>query len=168
MKEKSTASNRNQLIAKPTRRRTYELTDEGRFLGKLVYRNLISIKADISLTNTDIYEFRPKTFWGTSVSISLNGNEIALLTSRWNDDILVQFLDGRHFVLKAKGFLKRSYAFSNKKGGISIQYIPKFNWKKFRHTYVIESDHASADSFITLLGLYSTKYYLHMMAGHDS
>ena len=95
------------MEAKSTDRKTLQLTENGQQLGELIYENLLSfLKAEIKLTNSDLYEVYPVGVFGTSISVIKNGTEIVNLKMNWRGQIVFSFQDGQEFVLKAKGISK--------------------------------------------------------------
>ena len=155
------------MNVQPTRRNTYELNDDGRFLGELKYRNGLSYKAIIRLTNTNLYEISPKGFWGTSMTISKNGKETGSLTMKWRGNLSIHH-NGREYDWEAKGFFKPRYTLKSKSDGESIRYTPTFNWRKLRFNYHVEYDRQETDPFLILLGVYAANYYMAMMSAVNS
>jgi hypothetical protein len=104
------------MEAKSTDRKTLQLTENGQQLGELIYENLLSfLKAEIKLTNSDLYEVYPVGIFGTSITVTKNGTEIANLKMNWRGQIVFSFQDGQEFVLKAKGiFFHNKYILENK------------------------------------------------------
>ena len=93
------------MEAKSTDKRTFQLTENGQQLGELIYENLFSLKAEIKLTNAELYEIKPVGVFGTSITVTKNGTEIANLKMNWRGQIVFTFQDGQEFVLKAKGIV---------------------------------------------------------------
>ena len=91
------------MEAKSTDKKTLQLTENGQQLGELIYESLFSLKAEINLTNSDLYEVQPVGIFGTSITVTKNGIEIANLKMNWRGHIVFSFQDGKEFVLKAKG-----------------------------------------------------------------
>lgn len=79
------------MEAKSTDKKTLQLTEDGQQLGELIYRNLFSLKAEIKLTNADLYEVRPVGVFGTSITVTKNGTEIANLKMNWRGQIVFSF-----------------------------------------------------------------------------
>lgn len=102
------------MEVKSTDTKTLQLTENGQQLGELIYENLFSLKAEIKLTNSDLYEVYPVGVFGTSITVTKNGTEIANLKMNWRGQIVFSFQDGQEFVLKAKGiFFHNKYILEN-------------------------------------------------------
>ncbi len=153
------------MEAKSTDQKTFQLTDNGQQVGELIYENLFMLKAEIKLTNGELYEVKPVGFFGTSLSVTNNGAEIANLTMNWRGHIVFTFQDGQAFVLKAKGAFHNKYIIENKEEEKLLQFDPKFNWKKFNYNYDISYDKKPQDILLVLLGVYASNYYIASMSG---
>ena len=154
------------MEAKSTDRKTLQLTENGQQLGELIYENLFSLKAEIKLTNFDLYEVSPVGVFGTSISVTKNGTEIANLKMNWRGQIVISFQDRQEFVLKAKGmFFHNKYIIENKDEEKLLQFDPKFNWSKFDYNYDITYDKKPQDILLVLLGVYASNYFIASMSG---
>ena len=154
------------MEAKSTDRRTLQLTENGQQLGELIYENLFSLKAEIKLTNSDLYEVYPIGVFGTSITVTKNGTEIANLKMNWRGQIVISFQDRQEFVLKAKSiFFDNKYILENKDEEKLIQFDPKFNWSKFQYNYNITYDEKPQDFLFVLLGVYASNYFIASMSG---
>jgi len=154
------------MEAKSTDKRTLQLTENGQQLGELIYENLFSLKTEIKLTNSDLYEVKPVGIFGTSITVTKNGTEIANLKMNWRGQIVFSFQDGQEFVLKAKGmFFHNKYIIENKDEEKLLQFDPKFNWSKFDYNYDITYDKKPQDILLVLLGVYASNYFIASMSG---
>ena len=154
------------MEAKSTDKKTLQLTENGQQLGELIYENLFSLKAEINLTNSDLYEVQPVGIFGTSITVTKNGTEIANLKMNWRGQIVFSFQDGQEFVLKAKGmFFHNKYIIENKDEEKLLQFDPKFNWSKFDYNYDIIYDKNPQDILLVLLGVYASNYFIASMSG---
>jgi len=154
------------MEAKSTDKRTLQLTENGQQLGELIYENLFSLKAEIKLTNSDLYEVKPVGIFGTSITVTKNGTEIANLKMNWRGQNVFSFQDGQEFVLKAKGmFFHNKYIIENKDEEKLLQFDPKFNWSKFDYNYDITYDKKPQDILLVLLGVYASNYFIASMSG---
>ena len=154
------------MEAKSTDRKTLQLTENGQQLGELIYENLFSfLKAEIKLTNSDLYEVNPAGVFGTSITVTKNGTEIANLKMNWRGQIVFSFQDGQEFILKAKGIFHNKYILENKDQEKLIQFDPKFNWSKFDYNYDIVYDKKPQDILLVLLGVYASNYFIASVSG---
>ena len=154
------------MEAKSIDRKTLQLTENGHPLGELIYENLFSfLKAEIKLTNADLYEINPAGIFGTSITVTKNGTEIANLKMNWRGQIVFSFQDGQEFVLKAEGIFHNKYILENKDQEKLIQFDPKFNWSKFDYNYDIVYDKKPQDILLVLLGVYASNYFIASVSG---
>ena len=151
-----------------TDRKTFQLIDNGQKLGELIYENLFLLKADIKLTNGELYEIKTVGIFGTSIAVTKNGMEIANLKMNWRGQIVFSFHDGQEFVLKAKGIFYNKYIIENREEEKLIQFDPKFNWSKFDYNYDITYDKKPRDILFVLLGVYASNYFIAVMSGANS
>ena len=153
------------MEAKSTDKKTFQLTENAQQLGELVYENLFFLKAEIKLTNSELYEVKPVGIFGTSITVKKNGTEIANLKMNWRGQIVFSFQDGQEFVLKAKGMFHNKYIIENKDEEMLIQFDPKFNWSKFNYNYDITYDKKPQNILLVLLGVYASNYFIASMSG---
>lgn len=153
------------MEAKSTDRKTLQLTEDGQQLGELVYKNLLSGKAEIKLANADLYEVRPVGIFSTSIAVKNGGAEIANLQMNWRGQIVFAFQNGREFVLKPKGVFYNKFIIENKSEEKVIQLDPKFNWSKFDYNYDIAYDQKPQDILLILLAVYASNYFIASMSG---
>lgn len=90
---------------------TFEVTTEGRAVGKLIYKSWFRFNAELQ-TSVHSYQIEPKGFWGTT--IELKDDEKILLKFRlnWNGEIVVQtYFNGikESYVFKYRGVFKEMF-----------------------------------------------------------
>ena len=152
------------MEAKLTNKKTVQLTENGQQLGELIYENLFHLKAKIKLENSDLYEIKPVGIFGTSITVTKNGMEVANLKMNWRGQIVFSFQNGQEFVLKAKGLLQDKYILQNKDEEKLVQFDAKFNWSKFDYNYSITYEEPQ-DALLVLLGVYTSNYFIASMSG---
>lgn len=148
-----------------TDRKTFRLSDNDQPLGELTYKSFFSYDAEITLANSDRYKIRPVGFFGTSISVTKNGMEVANLKMNWKGQIIITFQEGQEFVFKAQGVFHNIYVIENKEEEKLIQFDPKFNWGKFNYNYEITYDQKPKDIVFVLLGVYASNYYIAVVSG---
>ena len=153
------------MEAKSTDKKTFQLIENGQRLGELIYENLFFLKAEIKLTNSELYKIKPLGIFGTSITITKNGTEVANLKTNWRGQIVLTFQDGQEFVLKAKGIFHNKYIIENKDEEKLIQFDPKFNWSEFLCNYDITYGKKTQDLLLVLLGVYASNYFIASMSG---
>ena len=153
------------MEARSTDKKTVQLTENGQLLGELIYESLFSAKAEIKLTNAELYEIKPVGFFGTSIAVIKSGAEIANLKMNWKGQIVFAFQNGEEFVFKAKGVFSSNYIIENKEAEKLIALDPKFNWSQFTYNYDIQYDKKPQDILFVLLGVYAANYFIASMSG---
>lgn len=153
------------MEAKSTDNKSFQLTENGKLLGELIYENLFFHKAEIKLTNSELYEIKQVDFWGTRIAVTKSGIEIASLVMNWRGQIVITFLEGQEFILKLDGLFHSKYIIENKDGEKIMQLDPKFNWKKFNYNYDILYDKKTEDILFVLIGIYASNYFIAAMSG---
>jgi hypothetical protein len=155
----------NYMEAQFTNRKSLQLTENGQPLGELTYEDFFFLEAEIKLANAELYEVKQVGIFGTSITVTRNGIEIANLKMNWHGHIVFSFEDGREFVLKGKGIFHNKYILENKHKEKLIQFEPRFNWSKFDYNYDITYDKKPADILLVLLGVYASNYFIASMSG---
>lgn len=153
------------MKAKSTDKKTFQLIDNGQQLGELVYENLFFLKAEIRIANSELYEINPAGIFGTKITVTKNGAEIANLKMNWRGQIVFAFQEGQEFILKAKGLFYNKYIIENKDEEKLIQFDPQFNWSKFNYNYEITYDERPQNILLILLGIYASNYFIASMSG---
>jgi hypothetical protein len=153
------------MEAKSTNRKTFQLTENRQVLGELIYESLLSLKAEIKLPNSDVYEIEHVGIFDTSINVTKNGVEIAKLEMNWRGQIVFNFQDGQEFILKAKGFLGNKFVLENINEEKLIQLDPQLNWKKLNYNYDITFEKEQNDILLILLGVYASNYFIASMSG---
>ena len=156
------------MEAKSTDTKTFQLSENGLTLGELIYENLFFLKAEIKLANSELYEVKPVGIFGTRITVTRSGTEIASLVMNWRGQIVFNFQDGQEFVLKARGTFYNKYVIENKDQEMLIQFDPKFNWSKFQYNYDISYDKKPQNLLLVLLGVYAANYFIATMSGATS
>jgi hypothetical protein len=92
------------------------------------------------------YEINPNNFWRTKFEILKNKTKKGDLHYNWKGHISLNLWDeslGRekHYVLKAKGFLKRYFNLLDEEENVVLVLRSKLNWRKFGYNYEIEDFH---------------------------
>jgi hypothetical protein len=156
------------MEAKSTDSKTFQLIENGLFLGELVYENLFFLNAEIILPNTEQYKIEPIGVFQTYLSVTKNGLAFAKLKMNWSGQIVFSFIDGREFVFKSKGFIHKNFSIENKEQEKIIQFNPIFNWRKSNFNYEISCNKNLQDTLLVLLGIYASNYYISCMSGANT
>ena len=153
------------MEAESTNRKTFQILENGTQLGELIYEDLFFLYAEIRLTNSDLYAIKPADFFGTSISVTKRGTEVANLKMNWRGQIVIAFQNGQEFVLKANATFLNKFIIENKDKEQLIQFKPKFNWNKFHYNYDIIFEKRPQDLLLVLLGVYASNYFIATMSG---
>ena len=153
------------MEAKSTNRKTFQLTENGQPLGELIYKSLLSLKAEIQLPNSEFYEIEHVGIFDSSIKVTKNGIEVAKLAMNWRGQIIFNFHDGQEFVLKVKGLLGNKFIIENKNEENLIQLEPQLNWRKFNYNYDITLGNKPQDILLVLIGVYASNYFMASMSG---
>lgn len=157
------------MQANSTDKKTFQLTDEGRLIGEIIYQTMFFLKADIKIPNSEDYKILPVGFFKTSIIVTQQDAEIARLVMNWKGQIVITFYDGQEFLLKLNGVFKNNYSVENQDGEKLITLIPKFNWGSFQYNYEISSElntnQNHNNSLLLALSVYATNYFIAAMSG---
>lgn len=156
------------MEAKSSNKKTLQLSDNGTVLGELLYENLFFMNAEIRLASGDSFDVKPVGVFGTSIHVTKNGTEVAVLKMNWRGQIVITFQNGQAYVLKAKGIFHNNYILENEGGENLIQIEPKFNWSGFTYNYAITYGSRPQDYLLVLLGVYAAHYLIATMSGATS
>jgi len=153
-------------------RKNFQLIDNEKLLGELIYDTPFYLKAEIKMPNTETYELAPVGFFGTSVAVTKDGNKVASLSMSWNGKIIITFPNDREYALKLSGLFQSKMILENKNQEKVIQFEPKFNWRDFYCnydiTYDITNDNEPKDNLLLLLGVYSANYFISTISGANA
>ena len=147
-----------------TDNKTFQLSDNGQLKGQLLYENLFSYKAKISLQTSDRYEIKPVGFFQTGINVAKNENNFANLQMNWKGQIVIAYQDGQEFLFKTMGVFNSKYLIENKQGEKLMQFDPHFDWKKFNYHYDVSYDR-KPNELLVLIGVYAANYYIASMSG---
>ncbi len=160
------------MEANSTDKKKFQLTENGQQLGELIYENVFFLKAEIKLSNSELYELAPVGFFGTSIAVTKNGEEIASLVMNWRGQIVITFQGGQEVVIKLIELFNNKFIIENKDQEKLIQLELKFNWREFHYnyniTYDITNDNIPKDNLLLLLGVYAANYFVATMAGANA
>jgi hypothetical protein len=161
------------MEANSTNNKSFQLTEDGSQLGELVYENSFTqMKAEIKLPNSEVYKILPAGFFGTSITVTKDGNKFAKLSMSWDGKIIITFQDNREYALKLKGIFQSEVFLENSNKENIMYFKPHFNWTDTRlnHTitYDIKNGNESKDYLLTLLGIYATNYFIATISGANS
>lgn len=153
-------------------KKTFLLSDNDLLLGELIYETPFYLKAEIKMPDTETYNLAPVGFFGTSISVTKDGNKIASLSMSWNGKIIITFQGDREYALKLSGLFQSKMILENKSQQNVIQFEPKFSWRDFYYkydiTYDITNDNEPKDNLLLLLGVYAANYFIATISGANA
>lgn len=138
---------------------TFELTDNERLVGALIYPSIFSFDAEIELPNSDRYLIRSDGFFGTNIKVTRNHVELANLRMNWKGQIVITMHNGQEFLFRNTGIFNYKFVIENNETEKLVQFDPCLNWSKLNYNYTVESMKPQ-DSLFLMLGLYVSNYYV--------
>lgn len=138
---------------------TFELTDNERLIGMLIYPSIFSFDAEIKLPNSDHYLIRSDGFFGTNIKVTNDHVELANLRMNWKGQIVITMHNGQEFLFRNTGIFNNKFVIENYETEKLVQFDPCLNWSKLNYNYTVESMKPQ-DSLFLLLGLYASNYYV--------
>lgn len=153
------------MEANSTDQKTFQLVDNGKQLGEIIYKSIFSFSAEIKLATSDVYEIKSVGFFGTSIAVTRGGADIATLNMNWRGQIVIAFQSGQEFVLKAIGTFYNKFVIEDKDEKKIVLFDPTFNWSKWHYNYTITYDEKPQDILLVLLGVYASNYFIATMSG---
>jgi len=73
----------NEMKVECSDQKTFQLRENEKLLGQLIYRKLLSYDAEITLTNSDSFEIKTSGISGSSISVLKNKIETAIENGVW-------------------------------------------------------------------------------------
>ena len=153
------------MEANSTDKKTFQLVENGQRIGELIYESLFSFSAKLKLADSDVFDIKPVGIFGTTITVTKNGIEIADLKMNWRGQIVFTFKDGNAFILRTTGTFYNKYIIENETKEKLIQFDPTFDWSKWNYNYNITYDKRPQDTLLVLLGVYATNYIIAAMSG---
>jgi hypothetical protein len=102
--------------------------------------------------------------FGTTMSVTKNGTEVASMQMNWKGNIIISFPNGQEFIVKAARAFRTKYVLEDKDQQKLMLLNPDFNWAKFSYNYSISYDNKPQDIVLVLLAVYAANYYVAVMA----
>ncbi|ARK09306.1 hypothetical protein [Fibrivirga algicola] len=153
------------MEATSTDQKTFQLVDNGKQVGELIYKGFFSFSAEMKLGTSDVYEIKSVGLFGTTLTVTKAGLDIANLQMNWRGQIVIAFQDGQEFVLKAMGTFYNKFIIENKEQEKLVLYDPTFDWRKWHYNYTITYEEKPQDVLLILLGVYASNYFIATMSG---
>ena len=147
-----------------TNQKTFELTDGSEKLGHITYDSLFSYKASVIVGN-DNYKINPIGIFSTTISVTKDGTELAIMQMNWKGNITISLQNGQEFILKATGTFLNKFVLEDKDQQKLMLLNPDFNWAKFNYNYSIAYDNKPQNILLVLLATYCANYYVSAMSG---
>jgi hypothetical protein len=146
-----------------TNRKTFELSDNNEKLGQLHYDGFFTFRCHASVGN-ETYDIKPTGVFGTSMSVTREGKEVANLKMNWKGNIIISLQHGEELVLKPTGMFMNHYVLEDKDQQKILLLRPDFDWAKFSYHYDISYDQRPKDVLLVLLAAYSANYFIAAMS----
>ena len=144
--------------------KNFELFDNAEKLGRLTYKNWFSYSAELE-AGKEQYEIKPTGLLGATFAVTIDGADAATFKMNWKGQMTITFKDGQEFAFKRKSMLNSKYVVENAKEQEIIQFIPCFDWIKFKYSYDIFYNDKTKNILLILLGIYCANYYIAISGG---
>ncbi|MCX2679010.1 hypothetical protein OOZ15_03570 [Galbibacter sp. EGI 63066] len=145
-----------------TDKKTFQLITEGQTKGKLIYKKLFSINAEIELPESELYEIKSSGFFDTDIIVSKNELKIALLKLNLKGQIVLSFTNGNEYIVTTKGVgvFRNRYVVENREKEELIQFDPHFNWSKLEYNYDVTFNKRESDLLLVMIGVFAANYHM--------
>ncbi len=144
--------------------RNFELHDGAEKLGSLSYKQWFSYSAELE-AGKEVFEVKPTGLLGATFAVFKGSEEVATFKMNWKGQMTVNFKDGQEYIFKRKSMLNSKYVVENGKEQEIIQFIPCFDWTKFKYSYDIFYNDKVKNILLVLLGMYCANYYIAISGG---
>lgn len=156
--------------AKAANSLTFEITRNGRDVGKLSYKSWFKFDAVIDLADHSTYQVEPKGFWGTTIELSDRSRVLLKFKMNWNGQIVVQTYFNnveKGYVFKHVGVFKESFVLADADGVDLLVMKPHLKWSKLNYEYQITTTDAfettTEKDVLLMTSVHCANYYMSMM-----
>ncbi|MDO7853782.1 hypothetical protein [Hymenobacter convexus] len=149
----------------------FKLTQADTEIGLLEYESWFSFKAEIILANHHRYAVQPKGFWGTTIEVKDQQEQVLLdFKMNWKGQILIRTLFGGqedYYILKQKGLLRSTFVLLHGEETELLSLAPDFKWTRLNFDYELVASDAleqlPGKELLLLTAIHCANYYLTMM-----
>ncbi len=148
---------------------SFELTKEGKSIGKLTYKSWFKFNAEVEILNSK-YQIEPKGFWGTTIEFKDGGRVLLKFTMNWNGDIIIQTYFGnveKDYVFKHRGIFKESFVLMDQNGVELLVMKPDLKWNTMNYEYHITTSDVfekfSYKNVLLMNSVHCANYFMAMM-----
>jgi hypothetical protein len=145
-----------------TSSRNFELKDDDRTIGTLIYSGPLSMNALLS-ADGKVYELTTAGIFDTGISIRYQGAEIGHMKMDWKGHMVIKFLMGDEYRLKFTGSWVTKYELQDRTGAALMQLKAEFNWRKLVNDYSVKL-YAAPNTTLVLLAAFAANYYSAVVA----
>jgi hypothetical protein len=142
-----------------TDKKTCELLDEGKRLGRIIYEGFFSFKAEL-FVDQERYVVTPKGFFNTTMSVDFRGREIATMTMSWKGYVVFSLQDGREYRLKPTGPFYNKFVLEDRDERKLLSLDPDFQWSKFNYNFNVLYEEAPEDLLLVLMAVYAAIFFM--------
>jgi hypothetical protein len=144
-------------------------SDDGAFLGNLVFENWMKSKASITTQFGDFFDIAAKGFWGTSIAVSKGDSDFAELKLSWKGHIVINLVNNEEeldYILKLSSIWKSKYSLQNRSGNDLMMITAEFRWNgNYDFKIEVNPDFANdVDETLILMSAYGVIYLIMMGA----
>ncbi|MDR2235089.1 MAG: hypothetical protein LBE92_03115 [Chryseobacterium sp.] len=158
-----------EYYAKSQNSLSFEVTKEGRLIGKLSYKSWFKFNAIIEIGDSE-FQVEPKGFWGTTIELKDHERVLLKFRMNWNGEIVIQtyFNEVKNgYLFKHRGIFKDSFVLTDQEGTELLVMKPHLKWTSMNYEYQIITTDAFEtfpDKEIVLINtLHCANYYMSMM-----
>jgi len=147
-----------------TASKRFILTQDEKTIGMLKYATWYSFKAEIVLSDDEIYNLEPAGFWDSRMEIRKNGKTMLDFEMGWRGIAFRNYNAGQEekYLLKLKGFLNSKYVLVDINEKELLVVNADLKWTKLDYDFVIETssdfDKLENKELLLLTAVHSINY----------
>ncbi|KAA5537028.1 hypothetical protein F0919_04975 [Taibaiella lutea] len=160
--------------AKSTNSLSFDLTKDGKLIGKLSYKSWFKFNAVIEITNNPNYKFEPKGFWGTTIELKEGEKVLLKFKMNWNGEIIIQTYFNnleKDYIFKHRGIFKESFILIDQEGNELLVMKPNLKWNNMNYEYQLTSsdifENFSNKEILLMSSLHCANYYISLMMSYQ-
>lgn len=146
--------------------RVLRLTDEGKMLGELHFRDSTFIHAELKIATGETFDLRPDGLFGTRIRVFSGSADIACLNLTWQGRMRIAYQDGKDYLVAARNTFSDNFLLKDQQGETLVHLVSKLDWRRFVFQYAVTT--STSDHLLIMLGIYLVTYHLATMSGATS
>ena len=153
---------------------SFDLTKDGKSIGKLAYKSWFKFDAVILIANYTSYQVEPKGFWSSTIELREREKLLLKFQMNWNGEIVLETFFGdseKGYVFKHKGVFKESFVLTDHEGTELVVMKPHLKWALLNYEYVITTTDLFEDQpnkeILLMTSIHCANYYMSMIANYS-